>query len=169
MAESDTLILGNNEVTNCAAALRLDGEEVFRIRENAETGEFLIDCDLRNQQSQRIAKIARNAVPYVADGYQARVGPRQPTEVIHEASGQVVGRIQRLAPRRIKVTGCFCVNGYWTLATEEAVFLPGDVVIANNLQGLGHRHQAGPRSARPRVRLEIAAVGRAYGRARGGA
>ena len=57
MPEPYTVILGNNEILNCDAALVVEDEEVFRVRED-EHGALLIDCDIRNEAG-RIAKIAR--------------------------------------------------------------------------------------------------------------
>ena len=67
MADAYTIILGNTEITNCDAALVIEGEEVFRIREEAN-GALMIDCDIRDQDGNRIAKIARNSVVFAADG-----------------------------------------------------------------------------------------------------
>ena len=125
-----TIILGNNEITNCAAALVIEGDEVFRLRED-EQGELLIDCDIRNQQGERLAKIARNHVAYAAPGFEGRVQPGQPAQVVHQATGQVVAHIERLGRRRVKVNGCFCVNGAWVLATDAGIFLANSATICN--------------------------------------
>src|SRR6267143_337766 len=87
MADAYTVILGNNEITNCDAALVIEGEEVFRIREE-ENDALMIDCDIRDQDSNRIAKIARNSVVFAADGFRAQLAPGQPVEVIRKATGE---------------------------------------------------------------------------------
>ena len=75
MADAYTIILGNNEITNCDAALVIEGEEVFRIREE-ENDALMIDCDIRDQDGNRIAKIARNCAGSKPTGRRREVLPR---------------------------------------------------------------------------------------------
>src|SRR2546427_1816690 len=102
MADAYTIILGNNEITNCDAALVIEGEEVFRIREE-ENGALMIDCDIRDQDGTRIAQIAQNSVVFAADGFRARLAPGQPAEVIRKATGEVMAKIERLGRARSKL------------------------------------------------------------------
>ncbi len=95
MADAYTVILGNNEITNCDAALVIEGEEVFRIREE-ENDALMIDCDIRDQDGNRIAKIVRNSVVFAANGFRAQLAPGQPAEVIRKATGEVMAKIERL-------------------------------------------------------------------------
>jgi hypothetical protein len=135
MADPYSIILGNNEISNCDAALIIEGEEVLRLRED-EHGALLIDCDIRNQAG-RIAKIARNFPAYVAPGFRAKIAPGQPAEVVHEATGQVLARFERLGPRRIKVAGSFCVNGFLVVADDAGVFAGGITMSMNTIRGFG--------------------------------
>src|SRR5260370_41082611 len=109
MTDAYTIVLGNTEITNCDAALVIEGEEVFRIREE-ENGALMIDCDIRDQDGNRIAKIAQSSVVFTADGFRAQLPPGQPAEVIRKATGEVMAKIERLGQRRIKVAELVCVE-----------------------------------------------------------
>jgi hypothetical protein len=56
-AESYTIILGSNEIGYCDAALVVEGEEVFRVREE-ENGQLLVERDIKNEKGEQ----ARRAV-----------------------------------------------------------------------------------------------------------
>jgi hypothetical protein len=130
------MILGTNEIGYCDAALWIEDEEVFRVRED-EHGQLLVDCDIRNDQGERIAKIVKNTPVYVAEGYRAKVKPGEPSEVIHEATGRVVARIARLGPRKISVTGTFWVKGSFVAATDSGLYTGGATLRANSIMGFG--------------------------------
>ena len=66
-----TIVLGNNDITNCEAALVIEGEEVFRVRE--DEGRLLVDCDVFDPEDRRVAKVVRNTVVYAAPGFRAHV------------------------------------------------------------------------------------------------
>jgi hypothetical protein len=87
-AESYTVVLGGNEINHVDAALVLEDEEVCRVRED-DTGRLLIDCDLKDKQGQRIARISKNTPVFVADGYRAKIIPGEPSEVIRTVDEQV--------------------------------------------------------------------------------
>jgi hypothetical protein len=134
-----TMILGSNEIVNCDAALILENEEVFRIRED-ETGQLLIDCDLRDKQGKRIGKIVRNTPVFVAPGYVNRVRPNGPSEV-QMIGGQLLSRIERLGPRKISVDGTFNVEGggCYVVAAPHGMFIPGNhsIIRGNTIHGFG--------------------------------
>jgi hypothetical protein len=139
MAEDDyTVTLGNNDITNCAAALVIEGVEVFRLRE--DDGQLLVDCDVLNHEGQRMAKIVRNTPIVVADGFRAHIKPGEPTEVIYEENGQVVARFERKGPRHVKITGVFCVNGYCVFIDDEAGLRTNEEAFTfsnNRVRGFG--------------------------------
>lgn len=132
-----TVTLGNNDIIDCDAALLIEGEEVFRLRE--DEGQLLVDCDLRNDKDQRLAKIVRNTPQWVAPGFREYIRPGQPTEVRYEPTGQVVARFERLAPRHVKITGVFCANGYAVTLAENGLFShDGRLAMLNNtVRGFG--------------------------------
>jgi hypothetical protein len=136
MADAYTIILGNNEITNCDAALVIKGEEVFRIREE-ENDALTIDCDIRDQDGNRIAKIDRNSVVFAAVGFRAQLAPGQPAEVIRKATGEVMAKIERLGRRKIKVTGSFWVDGIEVVATGDGLFVGRTLISKNNFRGWG--------------------------------
>lgn len=132
-AESYTMILGGNEINNVDAALVLEKEEVCRVRED-DAGR-LIDCDLKDKQGQRIAKLAKNTPVFVADGYRASVIPGEPSEVIRTEDEQVVSRIERLGPCKISVTGTFNVGGVFIAATPDGIYTSDGVIRDNTISG----------------------------------
>jgi hypothetical protein len=135
-AESYTMILGGNEIAHVDAALVLEDEEVFRVRED-DAGRLLIDCDLKDQQGQRIARIAKNTPVFVAEGYRAKIIPGEPSEVIRVADQQVVSRIERLGPHKISVTGTFNVDGLFVSATPHGIYISNAVIRSNTISGFG--------------------------------
>jgi hypothetical protein len=120
MTDGYTVTLGNNDIIDCAAALLIEGEEVFRLRE--DEGQLLVDCDMLNDKGPRMARIVRNTPVMVAEGFKAHIKPGEPTQVIYEATGQVVARFERKGPRHVKITGVFCANGYAVSLTENGLF-----------------------------------------------
>jgi hypothetical protein len=131
-----TIVLGNNDIVNCDAALVIEGEEVFRVRE--DEGRLLVDCDVWDPEDRRVAKIVRNTVIYAASGFRAHVKPGEPTEVIHEATGRVITRIEVKGPRTIKITGVFCVHGFRVFLDEAGLHTNDPWEISNTgISGFG--------------------------------
>ena len=134
--EPYTLTLGNNDISNCDAALVIEGVEVFRLRE--DEGILLIDCDVLNPKDERVAKIVRNTPIVVAEGFRAHIKPGEPPEVIHEATGRVIARFERKGPRTIKITGVFCVNGFCVYLDEIGLRTNDPWLLSNNgISGFG--------------------------------
>jgi hypothetical protein len=135
MPDPYTLTLGNNDITNCDAALVIEGEEVFRLRE--DEGVLLVNCDVSNAVGERVAKIVRNT-PIVVAPFRAHVRPGEPTEVTHEGTGRVIARFERKGPREIKITGIFCVKGFCVYLDEAGLHTNDPWEIPNNgFSGLG--------------------------------
>ena len=132
-----TLTLGNNDIIDCDSALLIEGEEVFRLRE--DEGRLQVDCDLLNDKGQRLAKIVRNTPIVVAPGFRAHIRPGEPTEVTHEATGHLIARFERKGPRHVKITGVFCANGYAVTLAENGLFSnDGRLAMQNNaVRGFG--------------------------------
>jgi hypothetical protein len=134
--EPYTLILGNNDISNCDAALVIEGEEVFRVRD--DEGILLIDCDMLDDKGERVAKIVRNTPILVADGFRAHIKPGEPTEVVHVASGQIAARFERKGPRHVKISGVFCVKGYCVFMDETGLSTNDAFMVSNNgISGFG--------------------------------
>ena len=131
-----TVILGGNRIVGCAAALVVEGEEVFRLRERDENGQFVVDFDLRKQDDSRIAKISKNYVAYAAPGYENR-NRRGVSEVVEAASGRVVARVEEKGLDTIVVTGTFNVKGYCVEISERELRAGGVTMTGNVIQGFG--------------------------------
>ena len=158
MTDAYTIVLGNTEITNCDAALVIEGEEVFRIREE-ENGALMIDCDIRDQDGNRIAKIDRNSVVFAAVGFRAQLAPGQPAEVIRKATGEVMAKIERLGQRKIKVAGSFWVDGIGVVAKRDGLFVGPTLISKKPFRGWGTpiklgRGQAGLACVARRVGLQ---------------
>jgi hypothetical protein len=125
-----TVTLGNNDIIDCDSVLLIEGEEVFRLRE--DEGRLLVDCDLMNDKDQRLAKIVRNTPVMVAEGFKAHIKPGEPTEVIYQPTGQVVAHFERLAPRHLKITGVFCAKGYAVSIVEDGLASHDGKLIMQN-------------------------------------
>lgn len=131
-----TLVLGDNEVANCDAAIVVEGVEVFRLRDRERDGKLIVDFDLREPDGKRIAKIAKNYVASAAEGYehQNRTGI---SEVVETETGRAVARVEELAPRRVKVTGTFCVEGLTVQITDTGILLGTNRISGCRITGFG--------------------------------
>ena len=131
-----TLILENNLITNCDATLTVEGEEVFRLRERGHDGQLIVDFDLRDERDERLAKIAKNHVVYVASGIEPRSQPGR-YDVVNTESGAILARVEELSPGTVRVTGTFFVKGWKVEATLDGVTLGGVAVSGSSLEGCG--------------------------------
>ena len=131
-----TLVLGDNEISNCDAAIVVEGVEVFRLRDRDRDGKLIVDFDLRGADGKRIAKIAKNYVAHAAEGYehQNRTGV---SEVIQKQTGRVVAKVEELAPRRVRVTGTFCVEGLTVEITDTGLLLGTNLISGCRITGFG--------------------------------
>jgi hypothetical protein len=129
-----TVILGDNVIIDCDAALILEGEEVFRLRERDGDGHLVVDFDLRAPDGSRIAKVAKNYVAYVAPGYEYR-NCKGVAEVVERATGRVVARVEERARDTVAVTGTFNVNGYRVDITENGLRAGGVEISRNDIRG----------------------------------
>src|SRR5215471_3543392 len=98
------VLLGTNRIIDCDAALVVEGEEVFRLREHNGDGNLVVDFDVRAADGSRIAKIAKNYVAYLAPDYEFRRRTGF-AAVINETTGQV------RRPRRIARIRHRCHHG----------------------------------------------------------
>ncbi len=130
-----TMILGDNEIIDCAAALLLEGQEVFRLRDRGRDGQLVVDFDLRAPDETRIAKIVKNYPAYVAEGYERRSGLNW-SEAVQTATGLIVARVDAPSLDAIRVVGLFCVNGYCLAITEDGLIADGVTISRNTMKGL---------------------------------
>lgn len=131
------LLLGDNKITDCEAALVIDGEEVFRLRNQDRDGQLIVDFDLRAADDSRIAKFAKNHAPYVHQDYEYRHLPRV-SEVVEKSTGRVVGRVEQVWLRCLKLTGVFHVNGAKYEINENGILDASDNLISGcTIEGSG--------------------------------
>jgi hypothetical protein len=131
-----TVVLGTNRIVDCDAALVVEGEEVFRLREHDRDGNLVVDFDVRAADDTRIAKIAKNYVAYAAPGYEFhnRTGV---AEVVEASTGRVVARVEAQGPDTVAITGMFHVKGYTVLAAPDGLVAGGAVISGNEIRGAG--------------------------------
>jgi hypothetical protein len=130
------VLLGTNRIIDCDAALVVEGEEVFRLREHNRDGNLVIDFDVRAADGSRIAKIAKNYVAYLAPDYEFRRRTGF-VAVINEPTGQVVARAELRGPDTVAITGTFHVNGYAVLITPTYLKASGVTTAGNEIRGYG--------------------------------
>jgi hypothetical protein len=131
-----TLVLGDNEISNCDAAIVVEGVEVFRLRDRDRDGKLIVDFDLREPDGKRIAKIAKNYVAHAAEGYEHQNRPGV-SEVVETHTGRVLARVEEVAPRRVRVTGTFCVEGLTVEITGTGVLLGTNLISGCRITGFG--------------------------------
>jgi hypothetical protein len=136
MVRGWTIMLGDNEIADCDAALVVEDLEVFRLRERQHDGQLVVDFDLRDANDNRIAKIAKNHVVFTAEHFEPRSSPGI-YQVVNKQSGQVWAKVQEISPSVIKVTGTFCVRGFQIIIQDDLLQIGGGRLGGNKLVGFG--------------------------------
>lgn len=127
--------LGSNIINDCDAALVVNGVEVFRLRERNSDGRLVCDFDLRKENGDRIAKIAKNRVAYAAEGYEMHDLPKEC--YIQGPNNSIVARVNEAGYDEITITGDFWVEGHHVLVTDDALVSGGVTVSGNVISGYG--------------------------------
>jgi hypothetical protein len=129
------VLLGSNLIEDCDAALYVNGAEVFRFREGAVDGQLICDFDVRDINNNRIARIAKNQVVHVAQGftYEAKAD----SSAVRGKSGEVIARIDRLDPNTLKISGTFHVDGHTIVVTDQSLQSGGVTMSGNVISGFG--------------------------------
>ena len=138
------VILGNNIIENCNAALIVNGTEVFRLRYRDKDGRLICDFDVRDKNGTRIAKIAKNNVVYAADGYEVHNLPRE--SYIQDSGGNILARVQEIGDDEIKITGEFWVDKHQVLISDDALMSGGVRMSGNTIRGFGKAISIEPNS-----------------------
>ncbi len=136
--------LGSNIINDCDAALIVNGTEVFRLRERASDGRLICDFDLRNENGDRIAKIAKDRVVHAAEGYRMHDLPKEC--YVEDQNGKVVARVQETGYDEITVTGDFWIEGHHVLITNDALVSGGVTMSGNIINGFGKAISIDPNS-----------------------
>lgn len=130
------LILGTNVFQDCDSAIIIDGEEVFRLRERQNDGQFIVDFDVRGLNDERIAKIAKNHVVYAAPGYSVKSEPGR-YEVLETDKDRVVASVVERGPVAIQVSGAFYVKGSCIVASQSGLHINGAEISGNQWVSAG--------------------------------
>ena len=138
------VILGNNTIENCDAALVVNGTEVFRLRSRDSDGTLICDFDVRDRDGARIAKIAKNNVVYKANGCEVHNLPKE--SYIQDANGKVLARVQEIGIYEIRITGEFWVDGHHVLISDDALVSDGFILSGNTISGFGKAISIEPNS-----------------------
>lgn len=131
---SETLLIGNNEIVDCDAALEIEGAEVFRLRDREHDGQLVVDFDLRDAAGNRIAKISKNHVVHVSEGFEVQSQPRL-YRVIRKDTGDVYASVEEVSPRTLKLTGKFHANGLSVLIDDSKIVKGNTTISHNTIKG----------------------------------
>ena len=129
------VLLGSNLIKDCDAALFVNGAEVFRFREGAADGQLICDFDVRDVTNNRIARIAKNQVVHVAQGftYEAKAN----YSAVHSNGGEVIAKIERVDTNTLKIMGTFHVDGHTIVVTDQSLQSGGVTMSGNVISGFG--------------------------------
>jgi hypothetical protein len=129
-----TLILGDNEIIDCDAALFVEGEEVLRLRDRLTDGQLVVDFDLRAANGTRIAKISKSYNAHVVEGYEHRRGPNW-AEVVERSTGRIVARVDAPSLDAVRMVGTFYVRGYNVVIAWDGLVAGGNIISGNTIKG----------------------------------
>ncbi len=138
------VLLGSNTINDCDAALVVNNEEVFRLRERLGDGRLVCDFDVRNENGDRLAKVAKNNIVHAADGYEVKNLARE--SYIASPSGEVVAKVEEVAMDTIKITGTFCINGHTVVIDEKSLVSSGVTISDNVISGFNKAIAINPNS-----------------------
>lgn len=136
--------LGSNKIIECAAALVVNGVEVFRLRHRESDGKLICDFDLRDETGNRLAKVAKNNVVYAADGHEVHHLPRE--SYVQDPNGNIIARVQEVSGDEIKITGDFWIDGHHVLISDDALVSGGITMSGNTVRGFGKAISIEPNS-----------------------
>jgi hypothetical protein len=131
-----TVVLGGNEITNCDAALVVNGVEVFRLRERGGDGQLVADFEIRDEADNLIAKVAKNNVVHARSGLQVQHAPTF-SEVRDPTTGSALARAEEIGTLTIRLTGTFIIRGFRVVATEASLKINGLTMSGNKIVGFG--------------------------------
>lgn len=129
-----TLVLGNCEIKDCEAALVVTGSqkkklEVFRLREREEDGTLIVDFDVRDKDGKLLTKVFKNHVTHAEPGYRF-TNSQGCAEVVEEATGKPIVRVEALSLRVVRVTGVFCFDGvFFHLSEDDGIRFPNGNIL----------------------------------------
>ncbi len=134
--------LGSNIINNCDAALVVNSVEVFRFRERSSDGRLVCDFDIRDKNGDRIAKIAKDRVAFVADGFKMHDLPKEC--YVEDSNGNIFARAKETGHDELTITGDFWINGHHVIITEDKLVSGGITMSGNIISGFGKAISIGP-------------------------
>jgi hypothetical protein len=140
-----TIILGGNQITECDAALVVNGVEVFRLQRSTDK-RLVVDFEVRDDQGSLVAKVSKNNVVFARPNVQVSHGTNF-SEVLDSKTGHVFTRVEEISPQTISVIGTFIVDGFRVVATKEFLQLGGITLRGCTISGFGKALQLGPGGA----------------------
>ncbi len=129
-----TILLGNNTITNCEAALVVNGVEVLRIRERSGDGQLVVDFDVRAEDGTRLAKVAKNNVVHAAPGYKVVHAPSE-SYVVQPDTDTVIAKVEELSSGTIRITGEFWIDGYHVSITPGKLVAGTTTISGTTVDG----------------------------------
>ncbi len=139
------VLLGNNAIDNCDAAVVVNGIEVFRLRERAADERLVCDFDVRDKAGRLLAQVAKNSVVMAAQGYKVENSARESSVI--GPSGRVIARVEEVERNTVKITGEFWIGSYHVVITDQALTLGGCTLSGRTFSACGKAIILGPGSA----------------------
>lgn len=115
-----TLDFGSNLIMNCHESVVVNGKEFFRLRGRAGDDQLVVDFELRDEQGNLVAKIAKNNVVHARPGLTVH-NQKDFSEVVDSSTGETLARIEEIGPRRVKVTGTFWFDGVRYVLKDDRI------------------------------------------------
>ena len=126
--------LGSNKIIDCDAVLFVNGQEVFRLRSRDSDGRLVCDFDLRSEDGERIAKIAKNHIIVKGkDGFSYYTGEME--SPVKDSNGNMIARVQEIGLEHIAITGDFWIDGLHVRITDDALEIGGNLFVGNTISG----------------------------------
>ncbi len=125
--------IGSNIIQDCQAVLIVNDVEVFRLRDRESDGRLICDFDVRDEQGNRLAKIAMNNVVFAAPNYEIRHLPRESSLV--DQDGNIIVRVIETSLDEIFITGDFWIKGHHVLITDNELISSGVTMKGNRIMG----------------------------------
>jgi hypothetical protein len=123
------VVLGNNLINDCDAALVVNGVEVFRL-ETSSDGKLVCDFEVRDKEGNLLAKIAKSRVVYAAEGYEMHDLAKEC--YVKAPDGRIIARVRESGPDVITITGDFWLEGHHVEISDQAL-VSGGIIISGNV------------------------------------
>jgi len=127
--------IGSNIINDCDAALVVNGVEVFRFRERNSDDRLVCDFDIRDKNGKRIAKIAKDRVVHVANGFKMHDLPKEC--YVEDSSGNLAVHVKETGHDELTIIGNFWIDGHHVVITKDSLVSGGMTMSGNIISGFG--------------------------------